>query len=430
MKIGLEVHVALPTKTKLFCPDSTKETDEPNSQICPVCMGFPGSRPVLNKEVIRIAKSISLALKCDLREKISFIRKVYFYPDLPKSFQITQLSEAIGRGGFIELENKKIHIRRIQIEEDPAKIIREEGYTSIDFNRSGVPLVEIVTEPDINTEEELREAIFTLRALLYYQNVDVNQELKTDLNISLGEERVEIKNVTGIKNLISAAQYEIKRQGEIIKNGLQPEKETRSFDENSGTTRSSRKKESDEEYGFIYEPDLTEYSTTPFKIDSFIIPTESALELAKKHKFSYKTILELIAFDSGALMLISEFDNEYDFKTIIAALEIIKRFDGKRDKKLFREVLDLTAKKIDITKEVFQKLESGIKVDIKSFSSEEIDATIKEMVLSEPEILKRYNKNKNVANFIVGTIVKKYGIQPREVSSRIDLIIAKLLNNN
>ncbi len=426
MKIGLEVHVALPTKTKLFCSDSTNGEEGPNSQICPICTGFPGSRPVLNKEAVRMAKSISLALNCVVKEKISFIRKVYFYPDLPKSFQITQLSESIGSEGFLELEKKRIRIRRIQMEEDPAQITRAEGYTLLDFNRSGIPLVEIVTEPDIATEEELREAIFTLRTILYYQGVDVNQEIKTDLNISLAEERVEIKNVTGIKNLVAAAEYEISRQGAIIKKGGVPEKETRSFDASSGTTKASRKKESEEEYGFIYEPDLTVYDTSQLPENVMRIPTKIARDFAVRHKANYSTILELIAFDVGAFNLINEFEDKFDFKTIIASLEIMKRFGEPVNSDIFKEILKLTEQKVDITKEVLKKIKAGEKIEIKKFSETQIDETIREMLSSDKSIVERYKKNKNVVNFIIGTISKKYGIQPREAAERVEGVINKL----
>lgn len=129
MKIGLEMHVALPTKSKLFCSCSTEQVEEPNVNICPICMGFPGSRPVLNAEAVRIAKAIATVLKCEVKDKISFIRKIYFYPDLPKSFQITQLSEAIGSKGSLAITDKDVGIRRIQIEEDPAKIVRQDNYS-------------------------------------------------------------------------------------------------------------------------------------------------------------------------------------------------------------------------------------------------------------------------------------------------------------
>ncbi|MGC8648508.1 MAG: Asp-tRNA(Asn)/Glu-tRNA(Gln) amidotransferase subunit GatB, partial [Candidatus Micrarchaeia archaeon] len=228
MKIGLEVHVALPTKTKLFCSCRTY-VEEPNTSICPVCMGMPGSKPKLNKEALRIGLSVSDALHCKIKSRIGFVRKVYFYPDLPKSYQISQLYDPVGYEGYLDIGSKKIRIRRVQLEEDPARIYREDDYTLLDFNRSGTPLLEIVTEPDIQSEEELREFYAELRSVLYYLGIDIDQEMKADLNISLSNSRVEIKNVTGIKNLVDAARYEIKRQSELLENGEEPQIETRSY---------------------------------------------------------------------------------------------------------------------------------------------------------------------------------------------------------
>ena len=281
MKIGLEVHVALPTKTKLFCSDLAYENqEEPNSNVCPVCLGLPGAKPVLNQKALEISVGIAKALNCEITEKTWFVRKVYFYPDLPKGYQITQLDGAVGIKGYVDLNGKKIGIRRVQIEEDPARIIREKDYTLIDFNRSGVPLNEIVTEPDITSLEELKNFIEELRSMLYYQGVNINQELKTDLNISLAEKRVEIKNVTGVRNLIAAAEYEIKRQSALIKEGKEINAETRSYKEDSNETVSSREKETEEEYGFTFEPDLTFYDTTKLAIQKAIIASSVAKELA------------------------------------------------------------------------------------------------------------------------------------------------------
>ncbi|MEM0201385.1 MAG: Asp-tRNA(Asn)/Glu-tRNA(Gln) amidotransferase GatCAB subunit B, partial [Candidatus Micrarchaeaceae archaeon] len=210
MKIGLEVHVGLPTNTKLFCRCKAYVT-ESNTSICPVCTGLPGSKPMLNKKALEISVDIANALNCKITNETSFVRKVYFYPDLPKSFQITQKDLSVGNSGFLKINDKIIGIRRIQLEEDPAKIIRENNYTLIDYNRSGQPLVEIVTEPDIVSEEELRLFMNELKSILYYLDVDINQDIKADLNISLSDSRVEIKNITGLKNLIDAAKYEIQR---------------------------------------------------------------------------------------------------------------------------------------------------------------------------------------------------------------------------
>ena len=230
MKIGLEVHVALPTKSKLFCSCSMDDA-EPNTNICPICTGFPGSKPMLNSAAAESGFSIANALHCKINRNMSFVRKVYFYPDLPKCYQITQMGGAVGSEGYLDIQGKRIGIRRVQIEEDPAQIVRDGMLTLLDFNRSGTPLVEIVTEPDITDEGELRSFIANLRSILYYLGVDINREIKADLNISISDVRVEVKNVTGIKSLIEAARYEIARQHRVLEEGKAIAKETRGYNE-------------------------------------------------------------------------------------------------------------------------------------------------------------------------------------------------------
>ncbi len=430
MRIGLEVHVALPTKSKLFCSCSASPSNEPNVNVCPICMGFPGSRPLLNEEAVRIAKSIARALDCKIKDTTSFIRKVYFYPDLPKSFQISQLSDAIGSDGSIDIGTKKIGIRRIQIEEDPAKMIRRDAYTLIDFNRSGIPLVEIVTEPDISSENELNDTVFMLRSILYYQEIDVEQEIKTDLNISLGADRVEIKNVTGIRNLIYAAEYEIKRQNDLLSKGIQPQKETRSFDEPSRATKQSRKKESEEEYGFIYEPDLADFDISRFGVKKAVIPRSEALLLSERHGFNYKTTLQLIAFDSDALRLIKAAAGKYDQKTITSSVEELKRFratninlDG------FEKLVKLSSDGIDLTEDMVKNAGKGEEISVKKRDTKEVDDAIRRILKNDKSLLERYKKNSNVVNFIIGEISRKYGMQPKDVAERLKLIIDESLDD-
>ena len=324
MKIGLEVHVALPTETKLFCSCSSN-ADEPNTTICPICLGFPGSKPMLNEAALKSALTVAKSLHCKINENTYFIRKVYFYPDLPKSYQITQLDGAIGHDGYVDIGKKKIRIRRVQLEEDPAKIIREDEYSLLDFNRSGIPLNEIVTEPDIETEEELREFVNELRSILYYTGVDINKEMKADLNISLGEERVEIKNVTGIKNLIDAERFEVKRQEELILRNQKIPKETRSYNSETLSTISSREKESDEEYGFIYEPDLASYPTSGIDTPEIVIASDVARWLSSKYGLNEVTIKELVMFDRHALGLVQYGLQHSKANTVINAIELLKR---------------------------------------------------------------------------------------------------------
>ncbi len=431
MKIGLEIHVALPTKTKLFCRCLNQDNEVPNLNICPICMGFPGSKPMLNREALRISLSITRALKCKTNDRVSFVRKIYFYPDLPKSYQITQLYEPSGFDGEVNITGKTIRIRRIQLEEDPAKILREKNYSLLDFNRSGVPLVEIVTEPDIYSEDEAHEFLYELRSLLYYQGIDIDREMKADLNISLADERVEVKNITGIKNLMDAARYEIKRQSLLIEGGRQVLKETRSYDESRKITETSREKESDEEYGFIYEPDLTEYYSIDVNIPVPIIARHIAHELSVSYGFNLKTLSELIYFDKDSLRLVEYAKNKYDSQSIINLLEILKRFDCTSIKdKVFDALMDLLKRKIDITKETIIKLEKGMQIESVYSSPERIDEIIRAFLQKNTDMVEKYKKDRKVYDFMVGSITKNFGLQSKLVSERLSIVLKDIIDNN
>lgn len=426
MKIGLEVHVALPTKSKLFCSCSSI-SDEPNSAICPICMGFPGSKPMLNGAALSQAINVANALNCKISESTSFVRKVYFYPDLPKSYQITQTQGAIGGNGSVELESKRIGIRRIQLEEDPAKIVREENYTLIDFNRSGIPLVEIVTEPDISSEEELREFVFALKSILYYLGIDIEKELKVDLNISVAKERVEIKNVTGLRNLIDAARYEIKRQQELVAKKQKVESETRSYNEKAMRTESSREKESDEEYGFIYDPDLTSYSTKSASVQKPVYAGKIAREYGKKYGGAAKTILELIQFDKRSLELIDYAKAKWPMQNIINVVEVLKKYGhmGIPDEK-FTRLIEIAKSGTPVNEQVLKQVIKGAAVETSNVGSTDIDKEIKAMIKANQKLLKEYDKNPKVFNFIIGEVAKKLKANPKDVSARLSSILEKI----
>ena len=264
--IGLEVHVQLATESKLFCSDSTsiKERDA-NENTCPVCLGFPGSKPVLNAKAVELGITIALALDCKINKEFFFSRKTYFYPDMSKNFQITQYEAPIGTGGTLESGGTKIRIRRVHIEEDPARLVYVGGgitsaeYTLIDYNRSGIPLAEIVTEPDFTTPRQAREFLEKIASMLEHLGVYDSREgtLRVDANVSLeGSERIELKNVTGFENVEKALNFEIVRQRGMIRMGVEVKRETRHFDAEKKTTAGLRKKEYDEDYGYIFDPDL------------------------------------------------------------------------------------------------------------------------------------------------------------------------------
>ncbi len=273
--IGLEIHSELATDTKLFCGCRTHGDDKPNSRTCEVCLGMPGSKPVLNKKAVDYTLRLCLALGCKISSELIFSRKSYFYPDMAKNYQISQYEIPLGTKGKLKLHTgKTIGITRVHIEEDPAALIHPSGmtkskYVLVDYNRSGDPLAEIVTEPDLESPEEARLFMKQLITILNYLGIfDVNRcIIKADANISIketGYTRVEIKNITGFKEIEKALKYEVERQKQEIKSVVQ---ETRAWDSDVGITRSMRKKEVEEEYGYIIDPDLVRTEITKEKID-------------------------------------------------------------------------------------------------------------------------------------------------------------------
>jgi len=274
--IGLECHIQLNTDSKLFCSCTTKTAEEPNSNCCEICLGMPGSKPVLNKKAVDYALKVALALNCNINKKFFFSRKTYFYPDMSKNFQISQYEIPIAEKGFLQLPSgKKIGITRIHIEEDPAALVHESGmhssaYSLVDYNRSGIPLIEVVTEPDMSSAEEAREFLDHLTKILAYLNVFDFEKgtLKADTNVSIkGSERVEIKNVTGKRSVEKAVQFEAQRQLKAIEKGEKIVLETRAFDEAKQITRPLRKKETEDDYGYIYESDLPGFELSSAEIE-------------------------------------------------------------------------------------------------------------------------------------------------------------------
>ena len=275
--IGLEVHVHLLTATKIFCSCSTKFGDPPNTNVCPVCLGMPGALPVLNKKVVEFATLASMALNCRINETSIFARKNYFYPDLPKGYQISQYDKPLAEFGFIEVpteggKRKKIGITRVHLEEDAGKSLHEgfpdsDEKTAIDLNRTGVPLIEIVSEPDISTPDEAYEYLTRLKEIILYTGVsDCNMEegsLRADANVSVrprGQKefgtKTEIKNVNSFRFIREALEYEIGRQIDVIESGGKIIQETRLYNANEGKTYGMRSKEQAHDYRYFPEPDL------------------------------------------------------------------------------------------------------------------------------------------------------------------------------
>ncbi|VVB85189.1 Aspartyl/glutamyl-tRNA(Asn/Gln) amidotransferase subunit B [uncultured archaeon] len=279
VKIGLEVHVQLnKLKTKVFCGCTTDyHNDPPNSHVCPVCLGLPGSLPVINKKAVEAAIKVGLALNCKIEEHTQFYRKNYYYPDLPKGFQITQYDFPISSQGYIMIEGEdgelKVRITRAHMEEDPGRLVHEgtidkSKYTLIDYNRSGMALLEVVSEPDLRSPKEARRYLDKLRNILEYLDVfDGNLEgaLRVDANISImGGQRAEVKNISSHKGAERALLYEIVRQKNVVRRGGVVVQETRHFDEAREITLSMRTKEEAHDYRYFPEPDLV-----PLKISGW-----------------------------------------------------------------------------------------------------------------------------------------------------------------
>lgn len=272
MIIGLEVHAELKTETKIFCGCSTNFGAEPNTQCCPVCMGMPGTLPVLNEQVVCFAVKAGLATNCEIAYISKQDRKNYFYPDLPKAYQISQYDLPLCRHGWLEIEQdqgmKRIGITRIHIEEDAGKLVHVEGKgTLIDCNRCGVPLIEIVSEPEITSGDEAKAYLQKLRAVLLYTGVsDVRMNegsMRCDVNLSVrkkGEKklgtRTEMKNLNSIQNVGKAIEFEFNRQVQLLESGGQVVQETRRFDAASGKTFPMRSKENANDYRYFPDPDL------------------------------------------------------------------------------------------------------------------------------------------------------------------------------
>lgn len=314
--MGLEVHTELATKTKIFCGCSTEFGGEPNTHVCEICSGMPGTLPLLNRRVVEFAIRTGVATNCTITQNNKFDRKNYFYPDLPKAYQISQLYLPICRNGYIEVntkdgEKKKIGIHEIHMEEDAGKLIHDEfeDCTLVDYNRCGVPLLEIVSEPDFRSAEEVIDYLSKLRAILQYTGVsDCKMQegsLRADVNLSVRPKgqaefgtRTEMKNLNSFHAIERAIAYEAQRQIELIEDGEKVVQETRRWDDNKGYSYAMRSKEDAQDYKYFPEPDLPPIEISDEQIEEI---KSTMPELPEEKRERYLNELGLPEYDTGII---------------------------------------------------------------------------------------------------------------------------------
>lgn len=334
MVIGLEIHVELGTKSKIFCSCSTQFGNKPNTNVCPVCLGMPGVLPVLNERVVEYAVKAGLALNCEIAKFSKLDRKNYFYPDLPKAYQVSQFDLPLCIGGYLDVavgeETTRVGITRIHIEEDAGKLVHTQDGTLIDYNRCGVPLIEIVTEPDMRSAEQAVEFAKSVRNILLYAKVsDCKMQegsMRFDVNLSVREQgakefgtRTEMKNLSSFKMLQKAIEFEYARQVKAVKNGERIIQQTRRWDETNNVSVVLRSKENAHDYRYFPEPDLL-----PIVLNDEVINGIKAdmPEMPKEKRQRYISQLSLSEYDAGVLVSNSQLCEFYE--------NILKEFDDAK----------------------------------------------------------------------------------------------------
>ena len=468
--IGLEVHVQMATETKCFCSCKVEFGAEPNTNVCPVCLALPGSLPVLNKRALEYAIKASLALNCKVHELSVFARKNYFYPDLPKGYQISQYDKPLATDGYIDIKvdgkHERIRIHRLHMEEDAGKTIHEGNHSYVDLNRAGTPLMEIVSEPDIRSAVGARLYLEKLRNIMRYIGVsDADMEkgqLRCDVNISLrpkGEEKfgtkVEIKNLNSFRFVQKAIEYEIERQAKVLSKGGTIEQETRLFDPSSGKTFVMRTKEEAHDYRYFPDPDLIPVRITTAYIEE-IKNSLPELPDQKEQRF----ILEFGLTEYDAEVLVADKDRALFFEKAVEVYSknpkaianwIINELLGKLNEAGIDitespvkpehiaelvELIDSGTISTKIAKEVFEEVFKTSKSPkqiveekgLKQVSDEgEIRKIVEEVLANHPAEVEKFKAgNQKLMGFFVGQVMKatKGKANPKLVNK----ILQELLN--
>jgi len=454
--IGLEIHIELNTKSKMFCSCKNDATEHsPNVNICPVCTAQPGTLPVINQEAIKKVIKTGLSLNCQIPEFSKFDRKNYFYPDLPKGYQISQYDKPLCVNGFLEIDGKKIKIKRVHLEEDTGRLIHPEGadYSLVDFNRAGRPLMELVTEPDIKSAEEAKKFAEELHLILHYLQVsDADMEkgqMRVEVNISLSKKegelgtKVEIKNLNSFRSVERGIDYEIQRQKENLEKGEKIIQETRGWDDIKGITVSQRVKEEAHDYRYFPEPDLPGLHFGKKEIDEIKaeipeLPHKRRIRLIREYEIDGKNT-EILVYNKSLgeyfEKTISEFDPKLSREKLskvikltanylISDLQGLLKGVGVLDKSFlitpenFADFIDLIYEgKISskIAKMVLEEMfktgadpshiieEKGL---IQISDEHEIEKIIKEVVTKNPKVVQDYKSGKeNAFQYLIGQIM-------------------------
>jgi len=446
---GIETHIELATKTKIFCGCTTEFGGEPNTHCCPVCTGQPGALPILNQKVVEYAIKAGLALNCKINTKSHMDRKNYVYPDLPKAYQISQYDEPLCEKGYIELDSgKRIGITRIHIEEDAGKLIHENGYTYIDYNRSGVPLIEIVSEPDISSAEEAREYAEKLQLIMRYIGIsDCKMQegaMRCDVNLSLRKPgdpnfgvRTEIKNINSLSFIQKAVVAEAERQADILESGGTVIQQTLRYDEATNTVTPMRDKENSEDYRYFPDPDILRFSIDEEKIEEIrrslpelpfdklrrYVNVLGLPEATARQIFRYRKVAEF--FESA----LAEGAGVKNAANLIVGT-VFSNMDTEEEKELFDirispaqyaalvKLADEKKINIGVAQATLQKmLESGKPVeefikpeDLAGISDEELEKLCREAIDANPKAVADVRSGKDKAiNVMFGYIMKKTG---------------------
>ena len=433
---GFETHVELSTKTKIFCGCTTAFGGDPNTHCCPICIGLPGTLPKLNRQVVKYAIMAGLATNCEIAEVAKMDRKNYCYPDLSKAYQISQLYAPLCNRGYVELSNgRKIRIHHIHIEEDAGKLIHNHGDTYVDYNRGGVPLIEIVSEPDIRSIDEAREYVEKLQQIMRYIGIsDCRMQegsMRCDVNISVRPEgsdklgtRTEIKNMNSITFITKAMEYEFERQVDLIENGEKVVQETLRYDDATNTTSSMRSKEDAHDYRYFRDPDLVTIKVTDEEIeeiraklpelphikkqryvDELGVPESDAGLLTKYRNISEyfdkaidglkkpKTVSNFIIGQIFRVLQNEEDKESFDIKTTPQQLNQLCRLleDGKIQNNLAKSTLD---KMLETGKDCTEYISEE---DMAGLDDSFVDELCKQAIEANPKAVQQYKEGKEKA---------------------------------